>query len=259
MEKLRKAEVAFCGLFGWDNCVTSILLQRGGVTQFFLNDTTHTGTIFKKFKFLHRERSPIHEIRVYDTEELGRALIIDGFIQFTQDKKETFVSAMTKNAILAEKNYENVLVIGGTDLALVGSLVKEQKNVKNVVMVESEAKVLEVLEKYFDFAGSFKDQKKFIVEKKGVNEFIKEEKRKFDAVFIDLCDVEGKDWFSAEFFKNLKAITAEGGIITQKLQDVNSIQEYQKRVTEGGLNWVGYEFCEVPDHNTRFGILKIKN
>ena len=201
----------------------------------------------------------MHEIRVYDTEELGRALIIDGFIQFTQDKKDTFITSMTKNVLLLEKNYENVLVVGGGDLALVESLVQKHKNVKNVVLLESDAKVLEVLEKFFDFATTFKEAKHLTVENRSLEDFFTNEKRKFDAVFVDLCDVNKKELFTGEFFKKVKAVTLEGGVVTQKLQDVSSIQEYQKKIIEGGLKWVGAEFCEVPDHNTRFGILKANN
>lgn len=258
MDNLRKTEEALCSYFGWANCVNSILLQRGGITQFFLNDTTHTGTIFKKFKFLHREINELHEIRVYDTEELGRVLVIDGFIQFIEDRKDTFTSAITKDILLGDNHYENVLVIGAGDMVLLDHLVK-QTNVVNVILLENDERVLENLDKFFDFGNRFKNSNKLNVVKNGIGEFLKKETRKFDVVFVDLCDIRKNNYFNEEFYNSVREVCNKEANIVQKLQDIDCIQEYQKKIIGSGFRWITSEFCEVPDHNTRFAILKAKN
>lgn len=257
MDHLRRIEEEMCVHFGWVNCVTSILLQRGGLTQFFLNDTTHTGTVFKKFKFVHREKSERHEIRVYDTEELGRVLIVDGFIQFAEDRKDAFISAVSKDT-LGENPIENTLVFGGGDLALLDYLAHQRKNIKNVVLLEPDSKLLEVLEKFFDFGNRFKGSN-LIVENVCRKEFFAKNTRKFDCVIVDNCDVKNCGCFSDDFYKTIKETCNKTATFTQKLQDVSKIQEYQKKIVEvGGFTWIEPHFCEVPDHNTKFAMLKAK-
>ena len=262
MDQLKHTEESLCTHFGWGNCVTSILLQRGGITQFFLNDTTHTGTIFKKFKFLHRERSEFHEIRVYDTEELGRALIVDGFIQFSEDKKETFTSLITKDVLKEDKHYENVLVIGAGDLILIDSLIQKHKNIKKIVVLENDEKLIQIIDKFFDFTHKYKEEmkeSKLELETHNIKDFLSKDKRKFDAVFLDLCDVNKTDFYNVEFYKQLKEVVNKEVVISQKLQDISSVPDYQKKMVDNGFTWLGSEFCEVPDHNTRFTIMKAKN
>ena len=152
--------------------------------------------------------------------------------------------------------------MGAGDIVLIDNLVKKQKNIKKVVVWENDVKIFEILEKFFDFNEKFaeeiKNGKIVIEQTKGFKEFFEKEKRKFDAVFVDLCDVNKNGCFDHEFYKNVKAVCNEGVVVSQKLQDISLVKEYQKKMFENGYGGIQEEFCEVPDHNTRFAILKAK-
>jgi S-adenosylmethionine decarboxylase proenzyme len=71
------AEEKLCDAFGWENCTTGVLLQRGSETSYLANKLIAKSEIYKNIKFVHREKSQFQDIRVYDTETLGRILVLD--------------------------------------------------------------------------------------------------------------------------------------------------------------------------------------
>lgn len=75
------AEEKLCDLLGWENCTTGVLLQRGQTTSYLTNNLMSKQEVYKNLKFLHREKSDFQDIRVYDSECLGRILVLDRVIQ----------------------------------------------------------------------------------------------------------------------------------------------------------------------------------
>jgi S-adenosylmethionine decarboxylase proenzyme len=71
------AEEKFCELFGWNNCTTDVLLQRGTQSSYLANNLIPKSEIYKNMRFVHREKSEFQDIRVYDSDCLGRILVLD--------------------------------------------------------------------------------------------------------------------------------------------------------------------------------------
>jgi len=56
------------------------MLRRGQTTQYLTNDFIDKSDILKNVKLLHHEKSPYQDIRVYDTMNIGRILVLDGAV-----------------------------------------------------------------------------------------------------------------------------------------------------------------------------------
>ena len=52
-------------------------MKRGSETQYLANNLVPKSEIYKNIKFVHREKSQYQDIRVYDTDSLGRILVLD--------------------------------------------------------------------------------------------------------------------------------------------------------------------------------------
>ena len=76
--------------------------------------------IYKNIKFVHREKSAFQDIRVYDTESLGRILVLDHAIQIASKRfeEDNYTKAMMANVVQAGKNYDHVVIVGGGDLVI---------------------------------------------------------------------------------------------------------------------------------------------
>ena len=117
---LRVAEEKLCDLFGWENCTTGVLLQRGQESSYLINNLMSKTEIYKNIQYVHRERSEFQDIRVYDTECLGRILVLDRVIQIASKRfnEDNYSREMIQHVIKDEKSYDHVIIIGGGDLVI---------------------------------------------------------------------------------------------------------------------------------------------
>lgn len=83
--------------------------------------------IYKNVKFVHREKSQYQDIRVYDTDSLGRILVLDHAIQIASKRFEDdiYTAAMIANVVKAGKTMEHVIIVGGGDLVIATQLLQK--------------------------------------------------------------------------------------------------------------------------------------
>lgn len=100
-QNLAIAEEKLCEAFGWENCTTAVLLSRGTETSYLANKLIPKSEIYKNIKFVHREKSSFQDIRVYDTDCLGRILVLDHAIQIASKRfeEDNYTKAMIANVV----------------------------------------------------------------------------------------------------------------------------------------------------------------
>lgn len=76
-QNLAIAEEKLCELLGWEACTTAVLLERGQQSSYLVNNLMSKQEVYRGLKFIHREKSEFQDIRVYDSESLGRILVLD--------------------------------------------------------------------------------------------------------------------------------------------------------------------------------------
>jgi spermidine synthase len=270
MEKLRKTEELFCDEFGWKNCISSIFLQRGKATQFFLNNDCNVGTIFKNMKFVWRERSKFQDIRVYDTLEMGRILILDGNIQISNELEDNYTKDMTQYIVQKDIEYNEILIIGGGDLVICTYLLENYPNIKHITVVEIDDRVCEVVKKYFSSGETAKKEietGRFTLIFNDGAEFAKQalfEKKKFDGIIIDCTDVDVEDsaacsLFTVPFYQNILHLLNKNALFSQQVSDVQSKVKFEKMVYEAGFRETKIVFSDTPEYSVSLPIGIAKN
>lgn len=75
-----------------------------------------TSTIFKNLKFIDRTKSTYQDIRVFDTETMGRIMVLDNMIQITDKLEDNYTVDLTREIVKKDEKYDKILMIGAGDM-----------------------------------------------------------------------------------------------------------------------------------------------
>lgn len=176
-----------------------------------------TSTIVKVKSVLIYRRSKYQEIVVVETEEYGRALILDNLIQSTEADEHYYHEMLVHPAMVAHPNPRRVLILGGGEGATLREVLKH-RTVERAVTVDIDQEVVELCREYLPamHAGSWSDPRAVLVIEDG-KKFVEEAREKFDVVIMDLTDPYGpeisKALYTREFFGKVKDVLSDDGIV----------------------------------------------
>jgi len=162
------------------------------------------------------QKSPYQEIAAYESQKLGRIMIIDGRIQLTTADEFTYHEMFVHIPFMAHGNVKKALIIGGGDGATLRETVKH-KNVE-VTLVDIDEKIIEASKLHFPslHEGAWDNPRAKIIVGDGIK-FAEETKEKFDVVIIDSTDPEEDGpsgaLYRTPFYESCKRCMTEGGII----------------------------------------------
>src|SRR5678810_176974 len=111
-------------------------------------------------KVLADEQSRFQHIRIFDTVANGRVMTLDDIVQITSRDESAYADMLTHLPILEHGKVERVMIVGGGDLSIADEALKH-KNVREVVLVDIDGRVIELCKKLFGGinAKAFKDRR----------------------------------------------------------------------------------------------------
>ncbi len=174
----------------------------------------HYGIAIEREETFFKDKSEFQEVEIFKSKGLGNVLTLDG-LMMTTERDEFFYHEMISHIpLIAHKNPENILVIGGGDGGTVREVLKHN-SVKSVEMCEIDGMVIEASKKFLPTIACKLDDPKVKVYVEDAIEFIKNKKNCYDVVLIDSTDPmgPGEGLFTEEFYTNVKNSLREGGIV----------------------------------------------
>ncbi|HMH65776.1 MAG TPA: polyamine aminopropyltransferase [Rhizomicrobium sp.] len=169
-------------------------------------------------KVLADEKSQFQHIRIFDTVANGRVMTLDDIVQITSRDESAYADMLTHLPMLEHGKVERVMIVGGGDLSIADEALKH-KNVKEVVLVDIDGRVVELCKKLFGDinAKAFKD-KRMTVEVADAFEYLgrKSSRNRFDLIIADRPDPvgPGKALFGETFYDRVKGALCKGGYAT---------------------------------------------
>jgi spermidine synthase len=169
-------------------------------------------------KVLADEHSPFQHIRIFDTIANGRVMTLDDIVQITSRDESAYADMLTHLPMLEHGGVERVMIVGGGDLSIADEALKH-KNVREVVLVDIDGRVIELCKKLFGQinAKAFKD-KRMTIEVADAFEYLgrKSSKNRFDLIIADRPDPvgPGKALFGETFYDRVKGALKKGGYAT---------------------------------------------
>src|SRR3954463_13880358 len=169
-------------------------------------------------KVLADEQSQFQHIRIFDTVANGRVMTLDDIVQITSRDESAYADMLTHLPMLEHGKVESVMIVGGGDLSIADEALKH-RNVKEVVLVDIDGRVIELCKKLFGEinAKAFKD-KRMKIEVADAFEYLghKSSKNRFDLIIADRPDPvgPGKALFGETFYDRIKGALKKGGYAT---------------------------------------------
>lgn len=181
------------------------------------NHTENVRFSIKVDKQLYTGQSEFQRIDIFDSEEFGRVLALDGYVMLTEKDEFMYHEMIVHVPMCVHPNPRKILVIGGGDGGTVRELVK-YSSVESVDLVEIDEDVVTACKEYLpQTAGMLEDPRVNTHFEDGLK-FIRHHENEYDLIIVDSTDPfgPGEGLFTREFYGNCyKALTDDGIMVNQ--------------------------------------------
>lgn len=181
------------------------------------NHTENVRFSIKVDKQLYTGQSEFQRIDIFDSEEFGRVLTLDGYVMLTEKDEFMYHEMIVHVPMCVHPNPRKILVIGGGDGGTVRELVK-YSSVESVDLVEIDEDVVTACKEYLpQTAGMLEDPRVNTHFEDGLK-FIRHHENEYDLIIVDSTDPfgPGEGLFTREFYGNCyKALTDDGIMVNQ--------------------------------------------
>ncbi len=203
---------------------------------------------------LYSTQSKFQKIDVYQTQKLGRMLLLDGIIQLTEFDEFAYHEMLTHVPLFAHENPKRLLVIGGGDGGVLREAAKHP-GLEVMDICEIDAEVIETARKYFPATACGYDDSRVKIHIADGSEFVKDKPGYYDVIIVDSTDPggPGTPLFGEPFYRDMKKALRPGGVIATQAESPflhAPIVARLLNVSKEVFRSVGYAGIYVPTYPT---------
>ncbi len=190
-------------------------------------------------KQLYTEESEFQRIDVFQSEEFGRFLTLDGIMMLTEKDEFIYHEMITHVAMASNPEIKKILVIGAGDGGTIRELCR-YTTVERIDMVEIDERVVAVCREYLrQTACRLDDSRVHIYYEDGLK-YVRRKANEYDLIIVDSTDPfgPGEGLFTSEFYGNCYNALTENGILVNQHEspyysdDARAMQRAHKRINE---------------------------
>jgi spermidine synthase len=162
-----------------------------------------------------RRRTSHQDLVLFDHDQLGAVLMLDGAIQLTSRDEFIYHEMMSHVPILAHGRAREVLIVGGGDFGIAAQVLKHAA-VARLTLVEIDAAVVDLAKRYFPaLARPVLADRRFELVIADGRDHVAATARRFDVVIVDSTDPRGPGaaLFGRGFYRAIKRCLAPGGVL----------------------------------------------
>ncbi|KAM0753556.1 saccharopine dehydrogenase [Meredithblackwellia eburnea MCA 4105] len=166
-------------------------------------------------KVLHVEQSLYQDVLVFESENHGNVLVLDGAIQCVERDEFSYQEMIAHLPLASHPNPKSVLVIGGGDGGVLREVLKHP-SVETAVLCDIDEAVPRVSKQFLPhMAAGFNDPRVIVHIGDGFK-FLDDKKGEFDVIITDSSDPVGpaNSLFQKPYFQLLKESLKPGGSIS---------------------------------------------
>lgn len=164
-------------------------------------------------------QSPFQKIDIFDTEEFGRALTLDGCLMVTEKDEFIYHDMITHVPMAVNPNIKKVLIIGAGDGGVIRELCRYD-SVEQMDVVEIDEEVVRVCKEFLPTISCCFDDKRVTLYYEDGMKFIRTKEGEYDLIIVDSTDPfgPGEGLFTKEFYGNCEKALNETGILVNQLE-----------------------------------------
>lgn len=231
-----------------------------GWKWFIEYQTPHSAHMHGIRRVVHSEETEYQRIDVFDTEEYGRMLVLDGKVQSTVKDEYIYHESLVHPVMLAHPAPVEVLIVGGGEGGTLREVLRHG-SVTRAVMVDIDAAVIRCAREHMPelSGGAFDDRRAEVVVGDG-RRFVEGCREGFDVVIMDVTDpLEGGPGallYTEEFYRAVRRLLRKGGsVATQATSTYYSTQCFATiaRTIGKALGSSGGYHAWVPAYDSMWG------
>lgn len=182
------------------------------------NHTENVKFSIRVDKQLASEQSDFQRIDIFESQEFGKILTLDGYLMVTEKDEYIYHEMITHIPMATNPDIRKVLVIGAGDGGTVRELTKYDC-IEKIDMVEIDEMVVELCKKYIPQTACKLDDPRVNIHFQDGLRFVRSAKAgEYDLIIVDSTDPfgVGEGLFTKEFYGNCyKALSDDGILVNQ--------------------------------------------
>ena len=188
---------------------------------------------------IYSGRSEFQRIDVFESDEFGRFLTLDGYMMLTEKDEFIYHEMITHVPMAVHPNVRDVLVIGAGDGGVIRELARYD-SIQSIDLVEIDELVVEVCKRYLPKTACRLDDPRVHAHYEDGVRFIRSCENRYDLIIVDSTDPfgPGEGLFTKEFYGSCyKALREDGIMVNQHespfyQEDAAAMQQAHKRIAE---------------------------
>jgi spermidine synthase len=223
--------------------------------SWFTEKSKGYGMSIKIREKIHDEQSPYQHIEIYETENFGRLMTLDGITMLTSRDNFIYHEMMTHPVLFTHSNPKSVVIVGGGDCGTLTEVLKH-KEVDKALQVELDERVTRVSELYFpELCKANGDSRAAFLFQDAIQWMLAAKSETVDVIILDTTDPVGQAarLFSPDFYTDCLRVLREGGLLVAQsespLFDTNIIQHIHKAMLTAGaddIKTIHFPQCTYP-------------
>jgi len=166
---------------------------------------------------LFSQKSEFQQIDIFDSEEFGRFLTIDGLMMLTEKDEFIYHETIVHTPMAVHPNPKKILVIGAGDGGVIRELTR-YSNVKEIDLVEIDELVIKASKEYLPQTANKLNDSRVTVHIQDGLKFVRSKVDMYDLIIVDSTDPigPGEGLFTREFYGNcFNALNDDGIMVNQ--------------------------------------------
>ncbi len=190
-------------------------------------------------RHLYSQQSDYQQIDVFESDEFGRILTLDGNIMLTERDEFIYDEMITHVPMAVHTGIKNILVIGAGDGGVVKELTRYER-VTHIDLVEMDPMVIDVCREYLPQNACRLDDERVHVHFGNSLKYLRRCTDRYDLIIVDSNDPYGpaEGFFTREFYGSCyNALRADGILVNQQgspfyREDMTAMLRSHKRIAE---------------------------
>ena len=188
---------------------------------------------------IYSGRSEFQRIDVFESDEFGRFLTLDGYMVLTEKDEFIYHEMITHVPMAVHPNVRDVLVIGAGDGGVVRELARYD-GIQHIDLVEIDELVVEVCKRYLPKTACRLDDPRLSAHYEDGVRFVRSCENQYDLIIVDSTDPfgPGEGLFTKEFYGSCyKALREDGIMVNQHespfyKEDAAAMQQAHRRIAQ---------------------------
>lgn len=196
------------------------------------NGTSRIG--FKVRRTLFSGQSPFQKVDIIETEDFGRALLLDDAWMTSEFDEKTYHEPITHVPMAVSPSIARVLIIGGGDGGTAREVLR-YPGVEHVDMVEIDGMVVEACKEFLPTIGSaWNDPRLHVHIDDGIAWVTEGKHAPYDVIIVDGADPAGpaEGLFNRAFFEGCRRCLAPNGVLTTQAESPDMMRDIHLAMIE---------------------------